>query len=47
MLLIAGLVKREDGTILYMGGMFWNDLPKHIQDINSKTVFKSAIMDLI
>ena len=30
-----------------MGGMFLNDLPKHSQDINSKTLFKSAIVDLI
>ena len=30
-----------------MGGMFLNDLPKHSQDINSKTLFKFAIVDLI
>ena len=30
-----------------VGGKFWNSLPKHVQDLNTKEQFKLAIADLV
>ena len=30
-----------------IGGTFWNELPRHIQDLNTKESFKRAVMNLL
>ena len=31
----------------YVGSKFWNDLPGHVQDLNTKEQYKRAILDLL
>ena len=31
----------------YVGSKFWNDLPRHVQDLNTKEQYKRAILDLL
>ena len=30
-----------------VGALFWNELPKHIQDKDTKTTFKKTISDML